>query len=265
LAGNLEMMIGAVQAAEEVGAPLILAYNAQVTPQIPLALIAPAMVRAAERASVPIATILDHGPSLEAAVQAIQLGISTVMYDGSRLSFAENVRTTHEVVRVAHAAGVDVEGELGAIGGSSVELGYADATSDFTDPALAAEFVKQTGVDILAISFGNAHGVYAHAPQLDLALVCTIAASVDAPLAMHGGSGLDEASYAAVIAAGISKVNYYAAMGIAVTRTLQAYLAAAPETDLIYHHVIQVAVEQFDAETRRLLAILGGAGRYVAQ
>ena len=143
LAGNLEMMIGAIRAAEAVGAPLILAYNAQVTPQIPMALIVPAMVRAAERASVPIATILDHGPDLEAAVQAIQLGISTVMYDGSRLSFDENVRTTQEVVRVAHAAGVDVEGELGAIGGSSVELGYADAASEFTDPALAVEFVKQ--------------------------------------------------------------------------------------------------------------------------
>lgn len=265
LAGNLEMMIGAVQAAEEVGAPLILAYNAQVTPQIPMALIAPAMVRVAERASVPIATILDHGPSLEAAVQAIQLGISTVMYDGSRLSFAENVRTTQEVVRVAHAAGVEVEGELGAVGGSSIELGYADATSDFTNPALAAEFVKQTGVDILAISFGNAHGIYAGAPQLDLARVRTIAASVDAPLAMHGGSGLADSNYAAVIAAGISKVNYYSAMGIAVTRTLAAYLAAAPENELIFHNVIAVSVEQFRTETRGLLTVLGCAGRYPAQ
>jgi fructose-bisphosphate aldolase class II len=262
LAGNLEMLIGAVRAAEAVGAPLILAYNAQVTPQIPMALIVPAMVRAAERACVPVATILDHGPNLEAAVQAIQLGISTVMYDGSRLSFEENVHTTHEVVRVAHAASVDVEGELGAIGGSSVELGYADAASEFTDPARAVEFVQGTGVDILAISFGNAHGVYAGAPQLDLARVRTIAAGVDVPLAMHGGSGLAEARYSAVIAAGISKVNYYAAMGIAVTRTLRAYLAAAPDKDLIYHHVIQVTVEQFDVETRRLLTVLGGAGKF---
>ena len=262
LAGNLEMMIGAIRAAEEVGAPLILAYNAQVTPQIPMTLIVPAMVRAAERAGVPIATILDHGPDLEAAVQAIQLGISTVMYDGSRLSFEENARTTQEVVRVAHAAGVDVEGELGAIGGSSVELGYADASSEFTDPALAVEFVKQTGVDILAISFGNAHGVYAGAPQLDLARVRTIAADVDVPLAMHGGSGLAEARYAAVIGAGISKVNYYAAMGIAVTRTLRAYLSAAPDNDLIFHHVIGVAVEQFCAETRHLLMVLGCAGKF---
>lgn len=265
LAGNLEMMIGAVQAAEEAGAPLILAYNAQVTPQIPMALIVPAMVRAAERASVPIATILDHGPSLEAAVQAIQLGISTVMYDGSRLSFAENVRTTREVVRVAHAAGVDVEGELGAIGGSSVELGYADATSDFTDPALAAEFVKQTGVDILAISFGNAHGVYAGAPHLDLELVQTIAGLVDRPLAMHGASGLAEAVYGDVIAAGISKVNYYSAMAIAVSRTLRAQLAAAPDNELIFHNVIRIAVEQFGDETRRLLTVLDCAGRFPAK
>jgi fructose-bisphosphate aldolase class II len=257
LAGNLEMMIGAVQAAEEVGAPLILAYNAQVTPQIPLALIAPAMVRAAERASVPIATILDHGPSLEAAVQAIQLGISTVMYDGSRLSFAENVLTTQEVVRVAHAAGVEVEGELGAVGGSSIELGYADASSDFTDPALAVEFVKQTGVDILAISFGNAHGVYAGAPHLDLERVQTIAGLVDRPLAMHGASGLASPVYANVIAAGISKINYYTATARTVTHGLRQRLNAADDLHLVYHQVIDWTVEMFYSEAKAVLKMLG--------
>lgn len=265
LAGNLEMIIGAVQAAEAVSAPLILAYNAQVTPQIPMALIVPAMARAAERAHVPIATILDHGPSLEAAVQAIQLGISTVMYDGSRLSFAENVETTREVARVAHAVGVDVEGELGAVGGSSVELGYSDVAGECTDPALAAEYVARTGVDILAISFGNAHGVYAAAPQLDLDLVRAIADHVDTPLAMHGASGLADAVYNAVIAAGISKLNYYSAMGIAVARGLAAYLTAAPETERIFHNVIKFSVEQFRAETLRLLTILGCVGRYSAE
>ena len=256
LAGNLEMVIGAVQAAEEVGAPLILAYNAQVTPQIPLDLIAPAMVKAAESARVPVATILDHGADLASIEQAIACGLSTVMYDGSALPFAENVCRTQEVVRLAHAHGVDVEGELGAVGGSSIELGYGNVHGEFTDPDQAAEFVAQTGVDILAISFGNLHGLYDGEPELDLARVRAIAGRVATPLAMHGASGLPDATYAAVIAAGISKINYYTAMARAVTHSLRDLLTAAEETSLVYHRVIAWTIEQFAGETRQLLHLL---------
>ncbi|MFN3983243.1 MAG: class II fructose-bisphosphate aldolase [Caldilinea sp.] len=256
LAGNLEMMIGAVQAAEEVGAPLILAYNAQVTPQISLNLIAPAMVRAAESARVPVATILDHGADLASIEQAIACGFSTVMYDGSSLPFEENVRRTQEVVRLAHAHGVDVEGELGAVGGSSIELGYGNVHGEFTDPDQAAEFVAQTDLDILAISFGNLHGLYDGEPELDLARVRAIAGRVATPLAMHGASGLPDATYAAVIAAGISKINYYTAMARAITHSLRDLLAVAEETSLVYHHVIAWTIEQFADETRRLLHLL---------
>ncbi|MFO7634765.1 MAG: class II fructose-bisphosphate aldolase [Caldilinea sp.] len=260
LAGNLEMLIGAVQAAEALGAPLILAYNAQVTPQIPIHLIAPAMVKAAEIARVPVATILDHGADLASVERAIACGLSTVMYDGSSLPFEENVRRTQEVVRIAHAHGVDVEGELGAIGGSSIELGYGHVHGEFTDPDQAVGFVARTGVDILAISFGNLHGLYDGAPELDLARVRAIAGRVTAPLAMHGASGLPDATYAAVIAAGISKINYYTAMAQAITHSLRDFLVAADETDLIYHHVIASTVERFASETRWLLYLLGSQG-----
>lgn len=256
LAGNLEMLIGAVQAAEAVGAPLILAYNAQVTPQIPMHLIAPAMVKAAESACISVATILDHGADLASVEQAIACGFSTVMYDGSSLPFEENMRRTHEVVRIAHAHGVDVEGELGAVGGSSVELGYGYVHGEFTDPDQAVEFVTRTGVDVLAISFGNLHGLYDGAPDLDLARVRAIAGRIAAPLAMHGASGLSDATYAAVIGAGISKINYYTAMARAVTHSLRDVLAAVEETDLIYHHVIALTIERFASETRRLLHLL---------
>ena len=262
LAGTLEMLIGAVQAAEEFGASLILAYNAQVTPQIPMHLIAPSMVRAAESARVPVATILNHGTDLASVEQAIACGFSTVMYDGSVLPFEENVRRTHEVVRIAHAHGVDVEGELGAIGGSSIELGYGSSHGEFTDPGQAAEFVARTGVDVLAISFGNLHGLYDGAPDLDLARVRAIGTSVATPLAMHGASGLSDATYAAVIAAGISKINYYTAMARAVTHSLRQKLAEEEENDLVYHHVIALTTERFASETRQLLHLLrqpGGA------
>ncbi|MCS6825280.1 MAG: class II fructose-bisphosphate aldolase family protein [Caldilinea sp.] len=256
LAGNLEMLIGAVQAAEALSAPLILAYNAQVTPQIPMHLIAPAMVKAAESACIPVATILDHGADLASVEQAIACGFSTVMYDGSSLPFEENVRRTQEVVRIAHTHGVDVEGELGAVGGSSVELGYGYVHSEFTDPEQAVEFVARTGVDVLAISFGNLHGLYNGAPDLDLARVRAIAGRVTTPLAMHGASGLPDSAYAAVIAAGISKINYYTAIARAVTHSLRQALATAEETDLVYHHVIAWTTGQFTDETRRLLYLL---------
>lgn len=257
LAGNLEMLIGAVMVAEELGVPLIVAYNRQVTPQIPLDLIAPAMVKRAERACVPVATILDHGTDLVSVEQAIACGFSTVMFDGSSFPLEENVRRTQEIVRIAHAAGVDVEGELGAIGGSSVELGYGHVHGEFTDPDQAVEFVARTGVDILAVSFGNLHGLYTHNPELDLARVRAIARRVTVPLAMHGASGLSKATYAAVLAAGISKINYYTAMARAVTFSLRDALSKAEETALVYHHLIALTTEQFAIETRHVFNLVG--------
>ncbi|NJN96248.1 MAG: class II fructose-bisphosphate aldolase, partial [Anaerolineales bacterium] len=129
LAGNLEMVLGQVRAAEAENAPLLLAFNQGVTPQIPLEIGVPLMVTAARLATVPVATILDHGHSLEDIVKTIQLGSSSVMFDGSDLPYEENVRQTAEIVRVAHAVGVSVEAELGSIGGSSIELGYAAPAS----------------------------------------------------------------------------------------------------------------------------------------
>ena len=256
LAGNLEMLIGAVMAAEELGMPLIVAYNAQVTPQIPMSLIAPAMVKAAESAHVPVATILDHGMDLASIEQAIACGFSTVMFDGSSLPFEENVRKTQEVVRIAHAHSVEVEGEVGAIGGSSIEIGCRDGHSEFTDPNQAVEFVTRTGVDVLAISFGNLHGLYRGETELDLARVRTIAERVVTPLAMHGASGLPAATYAAVIAAGISKLNFYTALARAVTYSLRASLMAVDETDWVYHHVIDWTTRQFASQICQLLHLM---------
>jgi fructose-bisphosphate aldolase class II len=236
---------------------LIVAYNRQVTPQIPLDLIAPVMVKRAERACVPVATILDHGTDLVSVEQAIACGFSTVMFDGSSFPLEENVRRTQEIVRIAHAAGVDVEGELGAIGGSSVELGYGHVHGEFTDPDQAVEFVARTGVDILAVSFGNLHGLYTHNPELDLARVRAIARRVTVPLAMHGASGLSKATYAAVLAAGISKINYYTAMARAVTFSLRDALSKAEETALVYHHLIALTTEQFAIETRHVFNLVG--------
>ncbi len=159
LAGNLEMVLGQIMAAEERRSPIILPFNQEVTPKVPIELGIPLAVNAAQRARVPVAVILDHGQSLEDVVKAILLGASSVMFDGSSLPYEENVRQTREVVRVAHAVGVCAEAELGGVSGSSVSLEDAGPESSFTDPHLAVDFVERTGVDTLAVSFGNAHGV----------------------------------------------------------------------------------------------------------
>jgi fructose-bisphosphate aldolase class II len=262
LAGNLEMLIAEVRAAESVDAPLILAYNEAVTPDIPIELAMPAMVHAAEQAAVPIATILDHGSSFERAMRAVELGSSSVMFDGSGLSYDENIRCTAEVVQAAHVAGVSVEGELGAVGGSSVELGRsADFASSLTDPDLAQDFVQRTGVDVLAISFGNSHGIYQGPPHLDLELVRNISALVDVPLAMHGASGLVEESYGPIIDSGISKINYYTAMAREVSHRLRDWLATAGDEQLVYHAVSSATIGFFETATVRLLHVLRGAGK----
>jgi fructose-bisphosphate aldolase class II len=268
LAGNVEMILGQVRAAEAENAPLMLAFNQGVTPQIPLEIGVPLMVTAARLATVPVATILDHGHTLEDIVKTIQLGSSSVMFDGSDLPYEENVRQTCEIVRVAHALGVSVEAELGSIGGSSIELGYAtpvsteeDPTHFFTDPDLTVDFVRRTGIDSLAISFGNTHGPYRGEPHLDLDRVRQIYARVEIPLVMHGASGLADIDYGNLIDSGISKINYYTAIARGASQDLKQVVNQADEETMIYHQTIAWGINYFYQETRKLLSLLRGTGK----
>jgi ketose-bisphosphate aldolase len=281
LAGDLQMVMGGIRAAEARRAPLILAFNQEVTPDIPLEVGISAAVSAARLAGVPVAVILDHGHGPEDVVRAIRHGAPSVMFDGSTLPYEENVRQTQEIVRMAHAAGVCVEAELGSIAGGGPG---AVAASRFTDPAVAADFVARTGVDTLAVSFGNAHGVYPGEPRLDLERVREIHAAVAVPLVMHGASGLPEAMYPQIVESGISKVCYYTAMGIGAAHDLRSWLCAAeapspagyspgttagysPGTTAgyspgttVYHHIIARSIDYFYRDTRRLLDLLGCSG-----
>jgi fructose-bisphosphate aldolase class II len=258
--GNLEMVIGQIAAAEERRSPLILVFNQEVTAKIPMELGMSLIVNAAEKAHVPVATILDHGQSIESIVRAIRFGSSSVMFDGSSLPYEENVKRTREVVRIAHAAGVCVEAELGSIVGSAVEPEDRGTEAAFTDPGMAADFVDKTGIDALAISFGNAHGVYKGEPNLDLERVRRIRSMVDVPLVMHGGSGLAESEYARIVESGISKVCYYTAMARGASGDLRKMMLDAGQDNIVYHHIISRAIDYFYTETRKLLDILGCSG-----
>jgi len=260
LGGDLAMITGLVSAAEEKQAPLIMVYNEDVTPMVPMELAVPTLVSAAERASVPVAVILDHGRDIDHVARAIELGCSSVMFDGSALPFEENVAQTGAVVERAHESGVDVEAELGSIAGSAIDLQDAGPEAAFTDPEAAAEFVERTGADVLAISFGNVHGVYRGEPHLDLARVRAIHRAIDIPLAMHGASGLTDEDYPEIIESGISKICYYTAMGIGASDAIRDFLQDAGPGNAVYHQIMAHGEAYFCAETGRLIDLVGCAG-----
>lgn len=258
--GTVELVVGEIIAAEEKRAPLVITFNERLTPDVPIEIGIPLIVNAARRAQVPIAAILDHGQSFEAIVRAIHAGSSSVMFDGSRLPYAENVARTKEVVRVAHAVGVSVEAELGSIAGSSAETGDAGPEATFTEPDAAACFVAETGVDALAISFGNVHGLYKGEPHIDLERVRKIYAAVDVPLVMHGASGLADEEYRRIVQAGIRKFNYYTAMGIAISDDLRNLLSLGEPGTVRYHEIIARSIQAIRQEVARLIDVLGCAG-----
>lgn len=263
LAGNTEMIVGQVKAAEALRSPLILAFNQGATPTIPLKIGMALAADAAHKASVPVGVILDHGADMAQIVAAIRHGASSVMFDGSALPYEENVRQTAEIVHIAHAVGVDVEAELGGISGSSIYLADEGPEGDMTDPDQAQEFVERTDVDVLAISFGNRHGVYRDRPQLDLERVRAIHSQVNIPLVMHGASGLEEAEYAAVIESGVSKICYYTAMARAASHDILQMMMKNDPENLIYHQIITRATDFFYAATKDLLELLGCVGKAV--
>ena len=170
------------------------------------------------RTHIPVALHLDHGSSYEMAAMAIKYGFSSVMFDGSCLPFEENIAKTCEISRMAHAAGVSIEAELGHVGGGGGSLEAAEVATDmFTDPNQAARFVEETKVDALAVAIGTVHGKYKGSPKLDLDRLDVIRAKVNVPLVMHGGSGLTPDAFRSAIAHGINKINFFTGMSLAAT------------------------------------------------
>lgn len=238
---NLEMVRGAIAAAEEVNLPVILQHAEGHDSLIPLEEIGPIMLQYARQSKVPTVVHLDHGKSFEAILQAIKLGFTSVMIDASDLSFEENIARTKEIVKIAHSLGVSVEAELGHVFTSSLGGGEGRAPDDdqigetdsYTDPAQAKAFVEATGVDCLAIAFGTVHGIYLKEPKLDLNRVKEVYQEVGIPLVMHGGSGVSAADYQQAINHGIAKINYYTYANKAGAAGLKNFLAeASPESFL---------------------------------
>ena len=200
---NIETVMGVIDAAEEAKAPVIMqVYPRLLNEQVGYYL-APVILAAAEKATVPVCFHLDHGPSEWEVTRALRWGASGIMLDGSTHPFEENVRLTRHIVETCHAVGIGVEGELGHIGSVN-----DDAMDAFTNPDQAAEFVESTGVTCLAVLVGNAHGQYKKPPKLDIDRISAIReATGGTPLVLHGGSGIPDDQVKAAIHAGIRKMN----------------------------------------------------------
>ncbi len=200
---NIETVMGVIAAAEELKAPVIMQVYPRLINEEVGYYLAPTILAAADKASVPVCFHLDHGPSEIEAQRTLRWGATGIMYDGSVHPFEENVAVTRHIVEMCDAIGVGVEGELGHIGSVN-----DDAMEEFTDPAEAAEFVKRTGVCCLAVLIGNAHGHYKKTPKLDIERVKAIReATGGTPLVLHGGSGIPDDQVKAAIKMGIRKMN----------------------------------------------------------
>lgn len=200
---NIETVMGVIKAAEEAKAPVILQVYPRLINEEVGYYLAPVILAAAKKASVPVCFHLDHGPSEWEAMRVLRWGASGIMIDGSVHPLEKNIELTRHIVEICKSIDVGVEGELGHIGSVNDET-----MEEYTDPAEAAEFVKATGVTCLAVLIGNAHGHYKKTPKLDIERVKAIrAATGGIPLVLHGGSGIPEDQVKAAIAAGIRKMN----------------------------------------------------------
>ncbi|MBQ5968664.1 MAG: class II aldolase [Clostridia bacterium] len=221
---NMEMILGVVKAAEELNAPIILQIAEVRLNHSPLALIGPTMLAAARRAKVPVAVHLDHGTTLPCIKQALDLGFTSVMFDGSHLPLEENIRLTKEVVAMAKPYGAAAEAEIGCVGGS--EDGSEDIAMRCTSPDQAVLFARETGVDALAVAIGNAHGNYKETPHLRFDILEEIKDRVSVPLVLHGGTGILPEEFKRCFKTGIKKINIATATFDRVEQTVRAAYSA---------------------------------------
>ena len=208
-----DMLEAVISAAEELRSPVIIGTAEVLLPYGELQLIAPSMINMAKKASVPVVVHYDHGLTFDRCMEALKLGFTSIMFDGSANELSQNLKETAEIVKIAHAWGATVEGEIGHVG----DAGNNDnANADmYTTPEEAKNFVEATGVDALAIAIGTAHGAYKTKPRLDIGRLQEIRNAIDTPLVLHGGSGLSDDDFRNTIKNGIAKVNIFTDLCVA--------------------------------------------------
>ena len=255
---NVEMARAIIEAAEELRAPVMVGTAEVLLPAMPLENVADYLIPMARRSSVPVCVHYDHGLTFDKCIQALQLGFTSVMYDCSTLDYESNVANVAEMVRVCHAAGATVEGELGHVGDNEGAGRLLNPSDYYTDPAMAEDFVRRTEVDALAVAVGNAHGAYRFPPNLDFDRIEAIAVRTDLPLVLHGGSGLSDSDFRTAVSRGVCKVNIFTDLDQAGRAGTEAGLRAGAGTlmGLIPH-----AIEAMKRVAAEKITLFGSAGK----
>lgn len=209
---TLEGIMATLEAAEELNEPVIIQFAQVHEPIISVDTLGPIMVMMAEKSKVPVCVHLDHGEDLAYLKKALDMGFTSIMYDGSALDFEKNIANTCIAVEMAADYGASVEAEIGSMGRE--EFGSVGAEGDavesmYTNPDEAMEFVARTGIDGLACSFGTVHGLYLTEPKLDFDIITAIREKAQIPVVMHGGSGVSAPDFKECIKRGVRKINYY--------------------------------------------------------
>ena len=252
-----------IKAAEKKRSPLILNIAEVSFDDCDITRISPAIVQAAKDASVPVVINLDHGLTDTAVQTAIRNGFSSIMFDGSKLSYEENIKKTRWVAETCHPLGISVEAEIGHVGGGEAEAGEAQEVdrNAFTKIEEVEDFVSRTGVDALAVAIGNVHGFYKGEPDLQFDLLKEIAAISKVPLVLHGGSGISDDDFRKAASLGICKINFYTGLSRSVHENLLKYVKEldGKYVDLTSYSWNMMNSIQAAAEER--MEVFGSAGK----
>lgn len=253
---DTDMLEAAISAAEELRSPIIIGTAEVLLPYGELKLIAPSVIAAARRASVPVVVHYDHGLTFERCMEALKLGFTSVMFDGSAGDSANNTAATREIVKIAHAMGATVEGEIGHVGEAA--SGDNETNDRYTTVKEATDFVNATGVDALAVAIGTAHGAYKAKPRLDIERLKEIHAAITTPLVLHGGSGLSDDDFRNTVREGISKVNIFTDLCIAGANAMKDAENAGAD----YLKTRKMRVKYINAAVKQKIKLFGSIGKY---
>ncbi len=255
---NVEMARAVIETAEELRAPVMVGTAEVLLPTMGLERVAEYLVPMAKKASVPVCVHYDHGLTFEKCMEALKLGFSSVMYDCSTASYEENVEKVAEMVKICHAMGVTVEGELGHVGDNEGAGKLKNPSDYFTDPDTASDFAARTGVDSLAIAVGNAHGDYAFPPQLDFGRIREISEKTNLPLVLHGGSGLSDDDFRKAVRLGVAKVNIFTDIDKAGKSGIEAGIAAGEKSMMC---LIPYEIAKMKEVVKEKIVLFGSEGK----
>lgn len=256
---NLEITKAIARALKEENSPAIIAITPSALKYAGPKYIS-SIVRIAAEEGLEVAMHLDHGTTFEDVLVALRNGFSSVMIDGSKLPFEENIALTKKVVEIARPLGISVEAELGRIFGAEEQIVVTEREASFTDPKQAKEFIEKTEIDSLAVSIGNAHGFYKGKPELDFDRLKEIEENTDCLLVLHGASGIPDGDIRKAIGLGVTKINIDTEIRDAFRRGVAEFIQQNPQV-IDPRKILKPAIDEMTEVVRRKVKLFGSSGK----